>query len=88
MGRNLLHVSEHGHTRYIGGMDHTLGEFLQIYDTRFTEEDAENLLLDWDAELGFTTNLIDVVIDDIKTGPSNIQPKVETFIANYLNTLK
>lgn len=60
------------------GVDHMLGQFIQMYDNNFSSEtpEGEGLILDWSEAFGFKTNL---------TGISNVQyeEKYEKYIKDW-----
>jgi hypothetical protein len=61
----------------VGGMDHMLGKFLQLYDKDLEHEtpEGEGLVFDWSERMGIETNF---------TGESN-KESPETIITNYFN---
>lgn len=64
----------------VKGVDHMLGEFLQLYDKELEHEtpEGEGLVLDWNRGFGMERNL---------TGESSSLPP-EKIIENYINEHK
>lgn len=52
------------------GKDHAIGKFIQIQDRRYSQSDkddqGEGYVLDWDEMFGFTINLINATLEDLK----------------------
>jgi hypothetical protein len=64
----------------IGGDDHALGKFLQVYDKEIETEEGEGLVFDWSELFGVEINF---------TGESsNIPPQtiINTYIKNNMKT--
>ena len=60
----------------VGGKDHALGNFLQLYDKELEHEtpEGEGLIFDWSQGFGIEVNL---------TGESNKEPPL-TIVKNYI----
>jgi len=56
--------------RKIVGIDHAVGEFVQIYDVRWSKHpndiQGEGIVLDWDELFGFNVNLIHAELKDLE----------------------
>lgn len=71
------------------GIDHAIGEFLDIADERFAgndeDESGEGFVLEWCQMFGITTNFIGATVDDI----SNLDvliAKTNSFAASLAST--
>ena len=53
----------------IGGVDHMLGDFLQLYDKEMQDEtpEGEGLVFDWSKGFGLDTNYTGINPNDINT---------------------
>lgn len=68
------------------GSDHALGAFLDITDRRFAscseDEQGEGYVMEYSTVFGFSTNLIEATVEDIKHPEATriLQEKVDKFI--------
>ncbi len=65
----------------IGGVDHMLGKFLQLYDKEMQDEtpEGEGLIFDWSQGFGMTTNYTGINVNEANS--------FEEAIEQYINEI-
>lgn len=78
MSRNTLHTDYR--LTVIGGEDHMLGKFYQIYDRDMEQEtpEGEGIVLDWSEGFGYNTNLT-----GISTKDKDVLEVISQYVLDY-----
>ncbi len=79
MSRHTLYQDDR--LTLIGGVDHMLGGFLQLYDKEMQNEtpEGEGLVFDWSQGFGMETNYTGINVNDVNS--------IEEVIEQYINEI-